>query len=66
MENYSLPKARTLAKELDVQGLIVFSFDSRHFQYTSYGVDKVKCEAMRKLADSIMDKIESGKLKIWG
>lgn len=60
-----ISKLRTLAKEYNWKGVVIFSFDEEQFGYTSYGQTKRDCETIQNMADDIHDLLVTGELKPW-
>lgn len=59
MSNPTIKDAKSLAIKYDKNGIIIFHMrPDGQFGYTSYGTDRVLCQATRKLADVAFEAIK--------
>jgi len=56
--------AKRLAKELDVDAVIVIAFRGDRYATTSYGKDRATCRAFATVCDQIHNNIAGGEIPI--
>jgi hypothetical protein len=59
-----LPVCKDLAAAYRCSGVLVMAFGDRSFKFTSYGMTRERCDALRKVNDQIADLIEDGTIVI--
>ena len=59
-----IKEAKSLAKKLGADAVIVVAFKGQQYATTSYGKDRATCQAFSKVCDQIHDDIGNGSIPI--